>query len=187
MLAEPFAACLPVVKLLREIGSAHYIGGSFASSFHGTPRLTNDVDLVVELNLAQAALLIADLDGRYYIDQARVLEAVKKRSSFNILFLKTMFKIDIFVSGDTLLDRSAMRRRQRISLGDDEVDIASPEDSILRKLDWYRSGNEVSERQWRDVLGILKTQGSKLDILYLEEMVDALSLRDHWQRARDAA
>lgn len=189
MLAEPFEACLPVLRLFREIGVDCYVGGSFASSFHGTPRTTNDVDLIADLKLAQVPILVAELQERYYIDPQQAIEAVRRRASFNILYLRTMFKIDIFVSGDGPLDRAAMRRRQRIALGEpaEAVDIASAEDSVLRKLLWYRIGNQVSERQWSDVLGVLKIQAGQLDREYLDGMAAELEIADLWERAAVAA
>jgi hypothetical protein len=189
VLAEPFEACLPVLRLFREIGVDCYVGGSFASSFHGTPRSTNDVDMVAELKLAHIPLLVAQLQERFYVDASQAIDAVRRRASFNILYLRTMFKVDIFVSGDGPLDRAAMRRRQRIFLGEppEPVDIASAEDSVLRKLLWYRLGNEVSERQLKDVLGVLKIQKANLDLEYLDSMAKRLEIQDLWRRAAEAA
>ena len=189
MLIEPFEACLPVIRIFSEAGIDSFIGGSFATSYHGTPRSTNDVDLIADLRLAHVPLLVAGLKDRYYIDPEQVLQAIRRRGSFNILYLRTMFKIDIFVSGDDPFSRSAMRRRQRISLGEppELVDIASAEDSILRKLAWYRLGNEVSERQWNDVLSVVKIQAPHLDLEYMSAMARQLEIEDLWDRLKTAS
>lgn len=178
-------AALQVVDAFTRLHVDYLIGGSLASSIHGEPRSTNDVDFVADLRLAHVPLLVADLNEAFYIsaDQARL--AVRRRSSFNIIYLKTMFKVDVFVLNDDPLAREEMRRRQRLTVGKDqrEIEVASPEDTILQKMFWFRLGNEVSDRQWNDVLGVLKVQRD-LDWDYLARWSSHLELEDLYEKAR---
>lgn len=184
--AEAFEACRGVIRALESIRVDYFVGGSIASSFHGTPRSTHDADLVADLRAVHAPLLAARLEGAYYVNVDDIRKAVRTRSSFNVIYLKTMFKVDVFVLKDDPLARAEMRRRQRVVLGDgDEIEVASAEDTVLQKLAWYRLGNEVSDRQWTDVLGVLKVCGTGLDLAYLRHGADHLKVTDLLERALD--
>ena len=127
----------------------------------------------------------AELTGPYYISEPMIRSAIERRSSFNLIHLATMFKVDVFVIKNRPFDQLAMERAvlTKLLLPEPlELPIASPEDIVLAKLEWYRKGGEVSERQWRDVLGILKVRAEQLDLDYLwywsrEINVDDLLLR----------
>lgn len=179
-------ASLEVIRILEELDVPYLVGGSLASSFHGTPRSTNDVDLVADLKLAHVPLLAAALEAEFYLDRDRMLGAVRSRSSFNIIFLETMFKVDIFVLKNDPLAREEMRRRQRVVVDKEsgrEIDIASPEDTVLQKIAWYRLGGGTSERQWADLLGVLKVQRHNLDREYLERWAIHLDVSELLRRA----
>jgi len=181
---EAFEACLPVIQAFEALSVDYLVGGSLASSFHGTPRSTLDVDLVAELKPAHGPLLVAQLGDDYYADLDRITAAIAKRSSFNLIYLRTMFKVDVFVLGDDPLAREVMRRRQRVDLGvGTEVDVATAEDVVLQKLLWYRLGNEVSDRQWTDLLGVIRVRRDQLDLAYLERWAEHLGLTDLLRRA----
>lgn len=108
-----------------------------------------------------------------------ILSAIKKQSSFNLIHLETMFKIDVFILKNQPFPQQTFSRRKKISVSKDQskkLYFASPEDIILTKLDWYRSGGQSSEQQWRDVLGVLKVQNSKLNFAYLKQWADELSV-----------
>lgn len=187
---EAFEASLAVIRALEKWRIDYLVGGSLASSYHGMPRATNDADLVADLKLAHVPLLAAELHGRFYYDEDRMRHAVRRRSSFNVIFLKTMFKVDVFVVKDDPLARLAMRRRQRVVLDEangEAIDVASAEDTVLQKLAWYRESGESSDRQWHDLLGVLKVRRPDLDREYLERWSVHLDVRDLLDRAlRDA-
>jgi hypothetical protein len=161
-------ALLPVADALEALGIAYYIGGSVASSARGVPRASVDVDLVADLRGEQVRPLARQLKDTYYLDAGRMADAVARRRSFNLIHLETMLKVDVFVSKGRAFDAEVARRAQPEILdeapGARSFPVASPEDVVLAKLEWYRAGGQVSERQWGDVLGVLKTQGAAIDV-----------------------
>jgi len=182
--ADAFEACLPVIRALEDLDVGYLVGGSLASSFHGTPRSTDDVDLVADLKPAHGPLLAATLEGAYYFDPDRIRHAIRSRSSFNVIYLRTMFKVDVFVKHDDPYARHEMRRRQRVDLGiGARIDVASAEDSVLQKLVWYRRGGEQSDRQWQDLLGVLKVRRQELEFDYLERWAADQEVADLLERA----
>jgi hypothetical protein len=183
---DPIEVILTVAVALDRIGVAYYIGGSFASGAYGVYRATADVDMVADLREDQVDILVAELDTEFYADAEMMRDAIRHRSSFNLLHLSTGFKVDIFLPRDRAFDRAQLARRALFPLRDvpaSNAYIASAEDSILAKLEWYRLGNEISERQWTDVLGMLKVQGRALDTTYLRHWADELSVADLLDRA----
>lgn len=188
MIAADLRAALgPVLAALRGLGVRHYVGGSIASSAHGVPRASIDADVVAELEPRHAAPLVAALRGAYYVPEERVRDAVARRRSFNLIHLETMVKVDVFVSRDRPFDRRAFDRvRTARAGGEEEIPVSSPEDTILAKLEWFRRGGEVSERQWTDVLGILRAGGA-LDGASLTEGAAELGVADLLARAVEAA
>lgn len=192
MSASPLLQALePVVRVFEALGIAYYIGGSVASSAYGIARATLDVDLVADISGHQIKPLANQLRDNYYIDEDRVGDAVSLRSSFNLIHLESMIKVDVFVVRNRSYDRLALTRARSESLDEAQPDIrfyfASPEDVILNKLDWYRQGGGVSERQWNDVLGIFKAQQSAVDIGYLRRWAHELGLSDLLLRALQEA
>ena len=187
MLPDPVRIAVQVANAFAEAGVSYLIGGSLASSQYGIPRATQDVDLVADLQPKHVSLLVADLQDEFYIDAGMVQEAVRNRTSFNAIHLDTMYKVDVFVQPATRWARLELTRRrsERVGSGDDAVALyfCSPEDIILHKLDWYRQGGGISDRQWGDVLGVLKVQAGALEAVYLRHWANELGLDDLLDRA----
>jgi len=175
-----------VTNALDELGIPYVIGGSMASIIHGMLRTTLDVDIVADIQSEQAAPFVAILQGAFYADEQMIQQAVRHRGSFNLIHLGTAFKVDIFIPRGRPFDQQQLERRISEPVGGDtsqQIWVLSAEDLVLAKLDWFRLGGEVSERQWRDVLGVLKTQLSDLDIDYLNEWAKRLRVADLMNRA----
>ncbi len=177
-------AVLEVVELFEEMEILYHVGGSLASSVHGVPRQTNDLDLVADLPLTAATILELRLQNRFYVDAEMIRGAIRRHGSFNLVHLSTGFKVDIFIPGHGAFDRMELTRHRSHRLGDlpRELVVKSAEDTLLRKLEWYRLGHEVSDRQWNDVLGIVRTQGDRLDEDYLRLWASELDVADLLER-----
>ena len=190
LLLDTLLVVEPVVQAFERLGIPYYIGGSVTSSFHGIPRATMDVDLVADIQRKHVPLLVNLLENAYYIDRDMILEAIQRRASFNMIHLETTLKIDVFILKSTLYDQEAFQRRRKGIMDEEqqlELYLASPEDIILIKLDWFRMGGGVSERQWKDVMGVLKVQKKYLDMPYLQHWAEELGLTDLFTQAcRDA-
>ena len=186
--ADPIEIALLVARALEENGVRYVVGGSLASSISGEPRSTLDVDLVVALDEDQVAPVIAALGTDFYSDPATIRQAIRGKSSANLLHLPSSVKVDLFVMGGSPVDEEQMDRRLRLKVAtepDRYLYVYTPEDILLQKLRWYRMGNEVSDRQWRDVLGILAVQGNKLDSAYLKRAAETLNVSALLLRAID--
>ena len=186
MLNEPVAVTMMVVDALDVLGVPYLIGGSLASSVHGVVRTTMDVDLVADLKMVHVEPLLQMLGDSFYADAHMIREGIRHRRSFNLLHLETMFKVDIFIHKQRPFDRAQFERRLLQTLDIDlerAAYVASAEDTVLAKLEWYRMGNEISERQWRDVIGVLKVQGERIDRDYMCRMAAELGVVDLLERA----
>lgn len=164
---------------LDQAGVPYMIAGSIASTYYSAPRTTQDVDLVVELDGARLRALLATLpeDQLYYSpDAAR--DALRRRSMFNIIDLETGWKADLIVRKGRPFSAEELRRRVQVDLLGLRVWMATAEDCVISKLEWARAGS--SERQVRDVRGILDAQGSALDRAYVEHWVRELGLEELW-------
>lgn len=178
----------PVVTALNNLKIPHYIGGSVASSFHGATRSTMDVDLVCELQEALVPDFLAQIDDRFYVSQSAVQQAVRQKSCFNLIHLPSSFKVDVFVSRQRAFDNDCMRRATVARLGDSvtiEVAIATAEDAIISKLEWYRMTDETSQRQWEDVSRLIRLLGANADTEYLTNAATSVGVTDLLNRLLD--
>lgn len=180
--SDTLTAVAPLVAELERLGVAYYLGGSVASSTHGMPRSSLDVDMVADLAPEHVLPLVNALKSIYYIDARMIQDAITCRSCFNLIHLATSFKVDVFAVKDRPYDRVALDRIRRQSVHTENAStdffLASAEDIILAKLEWYWLGDEVSERQWNDVIGVLKIQGDLLDRSYLDKWAAELHVAD---------
>lgn len=186
---EPLVAALkPVAEALEAMGVLHYVGGSVAGMVHGDYRQTNDVDIVVSLQPSDVQAFADRLSGAFYVDVPMIQDALRHKTSFNLLHLEVWFKVDIFPTKNRPYDLEAMRRRQRETLGTKPaltVWVAAAEDILIAKLEWFRLGGGVSDRQWRDILGICKMQIFDLDFDYLQRWSRELKVHDLLEKALD--
>lgn len=183
---EPVEVTLKVTAVFEKLGVAYLIGGSLASTLYGMVRTTQDSDIVAEMRREHLQPFVSALQDEFYVDDEMIADAIAHNSSFNIIHRETMFKVDVFIPRPRPFLQSQLARAQRqVFAFESEVSakFASPEDTILSKLEWYRLGGEVSERQWRDILGVLKTRAGELDLEYLRRWAKELKVDDLLERA----
>ena len=174
-----------LVRLLDAARVPFMIAGSFASSAHGLPRTTQDLDIVVDPPSSEAldALVRSMPPDEYYVDADAARDALRRRSMFNVIDLKSGWKVDFIVRRNRAFSRDEFARRLGITLLDVPVFVESPEDTIVAKLEWSKQSGG-SERQRRDVAGIVATVGQQLDRAHVERWVRELDLNDEWVAAQ---
>jgi hypothetical protein len=174
---------------LEALSVTWAIGGSLASAAHGEPRATNDIDVIAILDERTVAGLIKLLANDFYADPVTALEAVRSRGSFNLIDSRSFIKVDVFIPARGPLGTGQLDRRQTLEIlpGVRALPILGPEDTVLQKLRWFRLGGEVSERQWRDIVSVLRTTGALLDDAYLGGVAHAAGLSSLLDRARAEA
>ena len=183
---EPIEVTLKVTALFEKLDIPYLIGGSLASALYGMVRTTQDADIVAEMRLEHLPAFWAALQDEFYMDEEMIAEAIRRHGSFNIIHRESMFKVDVFIPRPRPFLQLQLARAQRQTFAlESEVSarFASPEDTILSKLEWYRLGAEASERQWRDILGVLKTRAGELDLPYLRQWALELHVADLLERA----
>lgn len=176
---------LQCADAFERVQVGYFLGGSLASSLQGEPRATNDIDFVVDLKTSQVELLAQALGSDFEVDVESLRESVMRRGSWNIFHQPTVTKVDLFLLRTGPFDRSEFSRRRRVVLTPEGrgLYIKSPEDSVLRKLLWFREGGEVSTTQWRDVVQILRLAAGTLDETYLREWSDQLGVQSLLEQA----
>jgi hypothetical protein len=181
----PGAAIRRVVEVFEQMNVAWFLTGSIASSLHGLPRSTNDLDIVMALSPSAVGHLVEQLGDGYFADAVMIRQAILKRQSCNLIWLETMMKIDL-IPPRFAFDGEAMQRRVKATIDEGQgttlsVMVASAEDTILAKLFWYQAGGQTSQRQVSDVRGIISVQGSRLEQAYLDKWIETLALGDVWR------
>lgn len=185
MQGDAIRMTLLVTDVLERMGISYAVGGSMSSSVHGIMRSTMDVDIVADLQLQHIPAFVAALSNEFYADDEMMRDAIEHHSSFNLIHLETAYKVDVFIPKQRVFDQLQLQRRMPsliMTNPDRTVYVTSPEDIILSKLEWYRMGGEVSERQWRDILGVMKTRSGQLDLAYLRKLAKMLKVDDLFER-----
>lgn len=186
MLLESVSVVIQVVKCFEHLRIPYLIGGSLASALYGVARSTLGADMVADIRQEQVGALIEALKDEFYVDEEMIREAIQHRGSFNLIHLRSMFKVDVFIRKERPFDQIQFQRRvEQVFTTDPQQKafMTTAEDIILAKLEWYRLGNEISDRQWRDILGVLKVQAGRLDMNYLKMWALELKVADLLQRA----
>ena len=181
MQGDTIRVTLLVTHVLEKLGIRYAVGGSLSSSLHGVMRSTMDVDIIADLHAEHIQPLLAALSAEFYADEEMIRDALQRHSSFNLIHYDTAFKADIFIPKARPFDAMHLERRISAVITNEPDEIlyfTSPEDIILSKLEWYRMGGEVSDRQWRDIIGILKVKTGNLDMDYLHHWANELNIGD---------
>jgi hypothetical protein len=177
---------LLVTQTLERLGIPYAVGGSLASSLHGVMRSTLDVDIVADMQPEHILPLVEVLSKEFYADDEMMRDAIEHQSSFNLIHYETAFKVDVFIRKSRPFDQMQLDRRRLSVIAnnpEESVYVTSPEDTVLAKLEWYRMGGEVSDRQWHDIIGVLKTRAGELNLEYLRKWATELNVRDLLERA----
>lgn len=181
---EPIEVTLLVIEALEKLGIRYLIAGSLASAIYGEPRATRDADLLADIKPNHAQSLFEMLEADFNVSIEAICAALQNRNSFNVIHYQSLFKVDIFVPKNRFDQQELERRALHVVSQHPEKSayVASAEDVILAKLNWYRQGNEVSDQQWRDVVGIFKTSQGNLDVQYMKETAEGLNVLDLLQK-----
>lgn len=170
-----------VTGKLSEAGIPYMVVGSFASSFHGVPRSSRDLDLVIDPDERTLERFLTELPvDEYYVDREAAFEALRRRAQFNVIDMATAWKADLIIRRARPFSIEEMRRRIQADLSGAHVFVASPEDTLLSKLEWAKEGG--SDLQLRDAAGILELRSDGLDRPYIEHWVGELGLTELWSR-----
>lgn len=175
-----------IVTALDQAGIGYMLSGSFASAHYGAPRSTQDIDLVIEATPTRLRAFVDALSGNeYYADLDSALEAHERQSMFNVIDLATGWKIDLIIRKPRAFSQEEFRRRQRVSLHDVPLFVASAEDVVISKLEWAKRAQ--SRRQIEDAAAILRVRWGVLDHSYLAKWIGELGLKLEWDDARRMA
>lgn len=182
---EPTTLLRLVGERLDRIGCARFVTGSVASTVYGEPRFTNDIDIVVRMNEREARLFVNSFSGdEWYVSPEAAVDAARRRGMFNVIHIPSGLKADIIVARDSAHDAVRFARVRRLEMPDGRVEpFASPEDVILKKLEFFKEGG--SSKHLRDIESMLAVQGAEsLDWRYLEDWSARLGVLSQLARLR---
>lgn len=171
-----------ILSALEASGVPYMVTGSFASSYHGAPRSTRDIDIVIAPDEASLQRLLQSFPAsRYYVSEEAALDAFRRKTQFNVIDFDTGWKIDFILRKNRPFSQTEFDRRMKVGIHASEAYLAKPEDVILAKLEWAAAGE--SERQIEDAARVLHAQQGQLDMPYLERWVKELALEREWSNA----
>lgn len=175
-----------ITAALHDAGIAYMLSGSFASAYHGAPRSTQDIDLVIEATAAQLETFVKNLPREtYYAELDAALDALRRQSLFNVIDLATGWKIDFIIRKSRAFSLEEFGRRQRVDVQGLSIFVAGAEDMVIAKLEWAKLAS--SQRQIEDVSAILRLRWASLDRSYLEKWIEELGLAQEWNAAQRGA
>jgi len=172
---ELFELLQKVIGVFENLSIPYLVTGSVASMAYGEPRLTNDIDIVADIPLSHIpALLAAFPKEEYYIDEEMIRDAIHRTGQFNIIHPASGLKVDVIIKQDIPFDQSRFERGRKIFPGPYPAYFASPEDVIIKKMEYYKLGG--SEKHLRDITGIFKISWESLDREYISQWATQLDL-----------
>lgn len=183
---ETLQTALLVARVFDDLDVRWFLGGSLASSLRGIPRATLDADMVADIRLEQVTPFLNALGDAWYADEHAIREAIGNRSSFNLIHFDTAMKVDVFVPKRRRFETGQFTRaiRTAVAVGSEiEVPVCSAEDIVTVKLEWFRSGHELSERQWADIVGVLRVNAGHLDQELMRQSAVELGVADLLEKA----
>jgi hypothetical protein len=177
---EQFELLRYVTTALGDLGLRYFVTGSTATIFYGEPRFTNDIDIVVDLPESRIKEFCTRFPGdEFYVSETAARDAVMRKSQFNIIHPDSGLKVDVIIPDASPFNHSRFSRIRRLRAGDDfDAFFTSPEDAILKKMEYYREG--ASEKHLRDIAGVLKTSQQKIDLAYITQWAQQLGLSEIW-------
>jgi len=174
-----------VISALTKSGIPYMVSGSFASSFHGRPRATNDVDVVIDPTQNQLDAFIEILGAGYYVNSDSARKALREQAMFNVIDIEAGWKVDLILRKDRPYSVEEFDRKRKFPIEGSDLWVVSPEDTILSKLEW--SKGRQSQQQFQDALGVLIVQSDLLDIQYLKEWAQELGIMNELTKLLDTA
>jgi hypothetical protein len=173
-------AVAALAEVLESLSVRWAVGGSIASAAHGEPRATNDVDVIAALTPPSAREVVERLGDDFYGDVDAASDAARRHSSFNVIDNRSFIKLDIFVPRPGPLGVGQLDRARPLDVfpGVRPIPVLGPEDIVLQKLQWYRASGGVSDRQWRDIVSVLRIAGDRIDHEYLDGVADESGLTE---------
>lgn len=169
-----------VVEVFERLQIQYFVTGAIASAAYGEPRLTNDIDIVAGMREEHiSGLLEAFPLHDFYVSEEAITDAIQHQGQFNIIYSSSGLKVDVIIRKDTEFDRSRFSRIRRIQPAESyQANFASPEDVIIKKMEYYKEG--ASEKHLRDITGIIKISGETLDRDYIAYWAGQLGLTEIW-------
>jgi hypothetical protein len=170
-----------VVSVLERLDLRYFVTGSTVTIFYGEPRFTNDIDIVVDLPAETVQEFCRQFpEDDFYVSHEAASEAVRRRSQFNIIQPRSGLKVDVIVPPSSEFNRTRFARARRVQAGEGwDASFSSPEDAILKKMEFFRAGG--SDKHLRDITGVLRTSGSEIDTAYIDRWAATLGLTEIWQ------